>query len=306
MISSNLCNGNGDTGISLDSCNGNTLSANICEGNTIYGIQFFGSSGSTLAGNIIQVNGFEGLILDATSDNNSLTANNCSGNTRHGIKIDDSDNNTLTGNICNENDSGNTATYSGINITDTSLDNTIHSNTCNDNDLYGIDIDDVNSARTSVKFNQLRGNTTAPMRNSGTDTRFVSIPFFVANNDQQLGNVPGKTLTNGQLAYIPVHAPNDMQQIMGFHIHVIAQATQANANWDLDTDYAGTGEAYTTHAEAEAAATYNVTNLEWFELDAFAAGMFVSMTGGDSGGISLTVGTAGHNVCVVFGHLMYV
>ena len=113
MISSNLCNGNGDTGISLDSCNGCTISVNTCEGNTIYGIQFFGSSGSTLAGNIIQVNGFEGLILDASSDNNTLIGNNCSINVRHGIKIDDSDNNTVTGNSCNENDSGNTATYSG-------------------------------------------------------------------------------------------------------------------------------------------------------------------------------------------------
>ena len=157
----------------------------------------------------------------------------------------------------------------------------------------------------TVKGNRFFSVTT-PVTDGGTDTVFACKPFFVANNDQQLGQVPGKTLTNGQTAYIPVHAPDGMQQLMSFHIHVIPQATQANADWNLATDYASTGQPYNTHSEADAAATYNVTDLEDFEIDATTVGMFAAMVAGDWGGISLTVGTAGHNVCVVFGHLKYV
>jgi hypothetical protein len=141
---------------------------------------------------------------------------------------------------------------------------------------------------------------------SGTNTEFHSKQYFVSSDDDIINQTPGKSITIGQAAYIAVHAPTGLQQVMAFNIYVIPNATQAAADWDLATSYGAVGEANNTHAEAEAAATYNVTNLQWFEINAYAAGMFASLEEEDTGGISLTVSTAGHNVTVVMAEMYYV
>lgn len=339
-IMSNIIYGNdsGDSqtydGINLDvNSTDCVVSNNICYGNSVqrYGIWADGAR-TLVSNNYCALHDYSGIYIDGGQS--QIVDNYCYDNgqdaagTYHEILVDpNADRSIVSNNFCNSpgdssedciNLANGTHTVqvtnnfcyngmgSGIQLVANNDNCLITGNTLTANDDYGVLISAASCNDNIVKNNKFISNGTAPVSDSGTDTGFHGIPFFVANNDQQLGQVPGKTLTNTQTAYIPVHAPDDMQQIMGFHIHVIAQATQAAANWDLDSDYAATGEAYTTHNEQDAASTYNVTDTEWFELDAFDKGILASFEGGDSGGVSLTVSTAGHNVCVVFGHLSYV
>ncbi len=199
-----------------------------------------------------------------------------------------------------------TAASDGIELLVDCDNNRITDNIINDNGAYGVNIAAATSARNWVMGNTFLANTTAPCLDNGTDTNFMCKEYYVARDDDNINQTPGKSITNGQTAFIAVHAPDNMQQIMSFHIHMMPLATQANANWDLATSYGGVGEANNVHAEAENAATYNVTDLQWFQLDAFEVGMFASLEASDAGGISVTVSTAGHNLMVVFGHMTYV
>jgi hypothetical protein len=185
-------------------------------------------------------------------------------------------------------------------------DNSITDNLLTTNGAYGINIAGGTCNGNHVVDNTFNGNVTAPVANSGTNTEFHTKQYFVAGDDDVINQTPGKSITNGQTAYIAVHAPVGLQQITAFNIYVIPNATQANANWDLATSYGGNGEANNIHSEAEAAATYNVTDLQWFEIDAFGAGMFASLEEEDTGGISVTVSGVGHNVTVVMAEMYYV
>ena len=129
--------------------------------------------------------------------------------------------------------------------------------------------------------------------------------YYVAQDDDNLSNVPGKSITNTQTAYIAVHFPEEYDTLVGFNIYVIPQVTNANANWDIATTNGGAGEAYNIHGESDNTTTFNVTNLQWFEIEADALGMFASAEAEDTGGISVTVSTAGHNLTVVMGELYY-
>jgi len=196
----------------------------------------------------------------------------------------------------------NTATYDGICINDDSDYNIIHSHTCNNNDRWGISIGiGANDCVGNwIKNNTLRGNTSGACLDNGTDTKFASAAFYCSEADDEHGAVPGKSITNGQTAFVGFHVPCDTQQIMRATLYVIPDATQANANWDLAADYGAVGEAYNAHNETEAAATYNITLNQTFGIDILAAGLLAAAVAHDNGGVSITVGAVGHNVTLVF------
>jgi hypothetical protein len=130
--------------------------------------------------------------------------------------------------------------------------------------------------------------------------------YYVARDDDNFGDIPGKSLLNGQTAYIAVHFPDDMTEFAGFYIYCIANATQAAADLDLSTTYGSAyGEVFNTHGEADNASTYNITDNHFFTIDAYAKGMFADWTNEDTGGISVTVGSPGHNVTVVMAEMYY-
>ena len=200
----------------------------------------------------------------------------------------------------------NGATDDGLEFLADCDDNYVTGNRFSNNGGYGFNIADNTSANNSVQVNQYIANTTAHILNNGDETQLTSRQFFVATDDDNLGAVPGKSITVGQVARIGFHMPPDVHQLTSVAIYVIPNATKASANWDLAADYGGSGEAYNTHNETEAAATYNVTDTLWFKIDALAAGLLASALSDDSGGISVTVGTAGDNVTVCFLELYYV
>lgn len=199
-----------------------------------------------------------------------ILGNVCSFNTQNGIKVDDSNNNTLVGNTCNENDKNNTGTYSGITITDISLDNIIHSNTCNDNDKYGIDIDDVRALRNWVKNNQLRGNTSGPMQNLVTDTKFEVVSF------QFTHEINGAIVTTSPMgvgvdaateeAVMWGNLPSDIQQVMRINIWAVATDTPINAGGQMRLEVMFNAGASNT-AYDEAGKSWILTNFDGEEAD---------------------------------------
>ena len=195
---------------------------------------------------------------------------------------------------------------SGIYLSAGNDNNAILGNFLLENDDYGIEIAAGTCDDNLVQQNTFEGNVTGVMSDGGTGTRFDSVQFYCSEADDEHGAVPGKSITNGQSAYVGFHIPSDMHQIMQVKLIVIPDATQASANWDLAADYGAIGEAYNTHSETEAAATYNVTQNQFFNIDLLAAGLLASAVTHDTGGVSITVSTAGHSVTLVFMAIAYV
>ena len=267
VISGNHCIDNSLSGIDTGA-NNCIIAGNHCEGNT-EGIISYSSASNVYIGNVCALNSEEGIQILGT-DNHTITGNICYQNTKHGIMVDGGDNNTIVGNSCNENDFANTATYSGINITGASLDNIIHSNTCNLNDLYGIDIDDANSLRNWVKNNQLRGNTTAPMRDSGTGTKFATIsyqftePIVGAIVVATPTGVDVDANTEGALAWGQI--PMEVQQVMRLKLWGVATDGPIGAGGQMHLEIifnAGASNA----AYNEAAKSWSLANFDGEEAD---------------------------------------
>jgi len=309
---------------------------NICDTNVRHGIFFDQVDNSVIDGNMCNNNDsgdtgtYHGIYTDGSSTDNLITGNQTVANHGHGIWAEGV-RNTVEGNIVSENDLDGIRITSGDCLVNNSrvLDNsqdaagTYHgillmgsADRCivsgNHIDGFGDSQEDgihLNNGATDVL---ITGNTCQDGMGSGialaaaNDDCTITNNHLFENDDYGVGAVPGKSITNGQTAYVAVHAPQGMQQVMGFNIYVIPNATTVAANWDLETDYGAEGEAYNTHEEAEAAATYNVTQDQWFTIDALAAGMFASMVEEDTGGISVTVGGVGDNVTVVMAELYYV
>ena len=338
LIDGNMCNNNdsGDTGtyhgIHTDgSSTDNLITGNQTVANHGHGIWAEGVR-NTVEGNIVTENDLDGIRITSgdclVNSNRVLDNSQDAAGTYHGILLMGSaDRCIVSGNHI---DGFGDSQEDGIHLNNGATDVLIHGNTCQDgmgsgialaaanddntitnnhlfeNDDYGIEITAGTCDNNRVRENHFHLNVTGAVLNNGTGTIFHTKQYYVARDDDNVGDVPGKSITNGQTAYIAVHAPDGMQQLMAFNIYVIPNATQANADWDLDTDYGAIGEVFNTHSEAEAAATYNVTDNQWFEIDAVAAGMFASMEEEDTGGISLTVSGVGHNVTVVMAEMYYV
>jgi len=338
LVDGNMCNNNdsGDTntyhGIYTDgSSTDNLIIGNQTDTNFGHGIWAEGIRNS-VEGNVVSENGLDGIritsgdclvnnnrVLDNSQDDPGVyhgillmgSADRCIVSNNHidgfgdsqedGIHLNNGATDVLvTGNTCQD------GMGSGIALAAANDDNTITNNHLLENDDYGIEISAGTCDNNRVRENHFNLNGTAPVLNSGSGTIFHTKQYYVARDDDNLGNVPGKSITNGQFAYVAVHFPEGMQQLMALNLYVIPDATQGAADWDLDSDYGAIGEAYNTHAEAEAAATYNVTQNQWFSIDVFAAGLFVSAVAEDTGGFSLQVGTAGHDVTVVMAEMYYV
>ena len=338
LIDGNTCNDNdsGDSatydGIHIaTACTHNTVINNTCLRNNRDGIYVIGIQ-NQVSVNLTGENGRDGIGVsggDAQINNNKVYDNsqNAAG-TDHGIHVYGSgDRSVINGNIIDgHGDSQEHGIYlgngavscliqgnhcqdgmgSGIHLSAGNDNNSILNNLLLDNDDYGVDISAGTCDNNRVRENTFEGNVTGAVNDSGTATIFHTKQYYVARDDENIGMIPGKSITIGQTAYIAVHAPYGLQQLMKFNIYVIPNATKGAANWDLETDYGAIGEASGTHGETEAAATYNVTDDTWFEIDAVAAGMFASMVAEDTGGIGLTVSTAGDNVTVVMAEMYYV
>ena len=340
-VAGNICNVGFVNNIQLTSCDGNTVtgntsegstlgngiflfttvnttvSGNTCTGNGLSGIQLDASVDNTVTGNTCSENTREGILLDSVSDLNTLTGNTCNENVRHGILIDDSDDNTVVGNSCNENDSGDTASFDGINITDTSSDNLVHSNTCNDNNRFGINIDDALALRNWCKNNQLRGNVGGAFNDTGTDTKTPFITVMAPNQDAYVGatlsNHRGQQCLDDVTTQVPfeIAIPNEFQEIVTAHVIYV---TGANGiiNRSVATDFGKVcaGEQIDTHSDAIAAGDIAGNTTDEFECDEISAAL-TGIEAGDRVGLTWTnfgaaAGTMNATVWVLEVRIRYV
>lgn len=97
----------------------------------------------------------------------------------------------------------------------------------------------------------------------------------------------------GEGIVIHFKVPWDFTAITVAEIIVIAKVTDAEADWDLTSDYATEGEAPNIHSEADAATTYNVTNNKFFAVD--VSGVLSALAAGDNVAIRLIMGNGDDN-----------
>lgn len=167
-------------------------------------------------------------------------------------------------------------------------------------DLRGIHIDAAADAGNVVLDNRFE-NVTTCITDAGTGTILLTREWLVTYGTggiSLVGNVPVAGLTNGQVAVVGFEAPPTLNQLVRAQLKVLPSATQGAANWDLDSDYGGVGQAPNVHGEVDAATTYNVVNNQWYDIELVALGFFANLAIGDRGGMQLTVSTAGHTVSV--------
>ena len=107
----------------------------------------------------------------------------------------------------------------------------------------------------------------------------------------------------GDSAYISLRIPANFGAIVSFKCIVIPRATQVAADWDLVSNYAAEGEAYQTHAEADAVTTYNVTNNQVYGID--ISGVATAIAAGDIFGLRINLNNDAHDLDVVGLSLIY-
>ncbi len=135
-IDGNSCTGATNAGIFVGA-SWNTIVGNTCISNASYGIYLSAAHNSTVSGNVAALNTQMGIFI-STSNYVVTTGNVAYLNVQHGIYYSGSDWGVIIGNQCNENDSGNTASYDGINSSSADNNTLIIGNHCYGNRRHGI------------------------------------------------------------------------------------------------------------------------------------------------------------------------
>jgi len=140
-IIGNTIDSTGGHGIYLDTNGaGNNyfvITDNVITNGTVIGIYCRDTNYSQISGNVVHTMTTSGIYL-STSTYNDVSGNIVYNNTQHGIALEDSDYCIISNNVCAGNDSGDSATYDGINIDVASTHNVVSGNTCYGNHRYGI------------------------------------------------------------------------------------------------------------------------------------------------------------------------
>ncbi len=295
VASGNTCSENDIYGILLDGTSiYNAITGNTCNGNTQNGIYASTAcSYNAIVGNTCQGNTQHGIRVGILNNGNTLSGNICYQNVRHGIYIFDSDNNNITGNICNENDVNNTGTYDGICIEDDADYNFVMGNTCNDNNRWGISIGIAanDCVGNWVKNNHLRGNTSGPFSDQGTDTKLATIPLYIASyNVTDISESEDGLVVDdvGEWVSFVGQLPLEVQQVVRFEIWAVGLADPGPGNQmclEIEIEGGAEGEAKTTHDTGALADQLSVTEdspindiIHWECIDAAA----LALLGGDS------------------------
>lgn len=258
--------------------------------------------------------------IETLSDYGTITGNKIDGGALDGIMIRYGEHNVIDGNhIANMDESG-------IELYIRARWNTISNNRFLNNGAWGIEVSGAANPNEAVENyivgNHTEGNVSGSLTFSvlalnnrvgknwfvegvvtdlGTGNTFPAEEWLVTygtNGITLVGDVPIAAVANGEVAAVGFECPPDLTCLVRATLKVLPGATQAAANWDLDSDYGTVGEAPDAHGESDAGTTFNVTDNQWYDLELVALGFFASMTPGDRGGMKITVSTAGHDVNV--------
>lgn len=104
-------------------------------------------------------------------------------------------------------------------------------------------------------------------------------------------------LSAGDYAKMAFHIPHDFNSITEAVIVVILRGSDATADWDINSAYGASGEAYNTHTEGDNASVYNVTNNQLFEVD--ISGILTALAADDYVGVELFIGAGEPDVDVL-------
>jgi hypothetical protein len=91
--------------------------------------------------------------------------------------------------------------------------------------------------------------------------------------------------------YLEFSVPDDFVSLVSVYAVMIPGATNAAANIDLASDYAGIGEVYNFHSESNIASTYPLTINVMTALD--LSSVFSTLSAGDLCGVHITHNTIG-------------
>lgn len=145
----------------------NYVAGCFCLNNKDDGLSVFGDD-TIVDGNVCIGNG--GAGIEVNDDRNIISNNICNTNVGNGIDSD-VDDGIIIGNVCVGNDSGNTASWSGIIIKQDRC--VVTNNRCQDNDNYEITIH-ANADRTVVVGNNCYGtDRVGAIEDNGTNTQLA-------------------------------------------------------------------------------------------------------------------------------------
>jgi len=216
VIANNICRDNEDDGIAISESKRFTVANNVCFGSTVAsGIEVYcgdlnyeaadgviegndcydnaragiellhgGTAlydsihGLTISGNTLVNNGTHGLW--ARGVKLTIAKNVVAANVDNGICLFNCEDTPVEGNVVYDNNTGNTAGYSGIfqytvgiTIYRVSIQGNTITNAAPGRQKYGINIADAGCADTVIGPNTFNGNETAPINDAGTRTKFV-------------------------------------------------------------------------------------------------------------------------------------
>tara|TARA_Y100000310_G_scaffold84594_1_gene81490 strand:- start:5135 stop:5569 length:435 start_codon:yes stop_codon:yes gene_type:complete len=101
----------------------------------------------------------------------------------------------------------------------------------------------------------------------------------------------------GHLARMTFQVPTDFTSIVAAELIVIPAETEAANNWDIYSDYAGTGESAITHSENDTATTYNSVDNQIFAID--LSGILSALAANDFVGIKFVMQDNAHDAKVL-------
>jgi len=182
-ITNNAIYGSG-YGISVAVCSGNEnfiIADNFVDAGT-EAISLHSFDYGAITNNIVYGAGNDGLHLNQATYS-TIDGNIFSFNVQHGIYIQDSDQCVISNNICAENDSGDSATYDGINLDGSSTDNVVSGNSCYGNHRYGISS---TGTRNTISGNSIVANDRDGI-NIGAASHIVSDNYCLNNGQDAAG-----------------------------------------------------------------------------------------------------------------------
>ncbi len=147
-----------------------------------------------------------------------------------------------------------------------------------------------NAQALATEYNNLRSDM--------LDCREFWVPCTVATVMGTIGDFPAGFLQAlNQRGYMSFMIPTGFASIVAAEVLVIPTVTEANSNWDIDTDYGAEGEAYNIHSEADAATVYNTVANQLFAID--VSGELSAIAVGDYVGVRINLGDAADVVYVI-------
>lgn len=278
----------------------NVISNNSFVAPSHLAMEVTGGLRNVIEGNVLSGGGLnDGIRLQAESYENTVKNNVIVGFV-DGIDLTDSDYNLVAGNLVKNN------TQDGIRLTTSDYNRIVDNRATDDQGVptqdHGLNV--VSGTGNVVLDNDLSGlHTVSDFADTGTDTRgrevWAQMNYTTGAWSAQLNYAAALLAVNGQRAGATFHVPDDYNGVITAEIVLIPITGGVNEDIDIQSTYAAPGEANNTHAEADAASTYNLTAGDMSSIS--ITGIMTSIAAGDFIGVQIIDNVAGSDAKYVLG-----